>query len=284
METRVKKLAKRMVEPFRPRLRPSFLIVGAQKAGTSALFEMLARHPKLLAPEVKELDFFSRDENHDRGIGHYLDQFPLRPWDDRGQRTFEASPSYLDSPEAPARIKAAFPDMRIIIILRDPVKRAFSAWNMYRQFEHHPKYAHRYDPRDLVTAIEENMRGGPGSGPVDDYLERGIYAPRVQRYFDVFGRDKVLVIPYPRYRSEPQQVLDEVCDHVGLERMPAEREAARSSANKRPYESPMPEALKERLYRYFAPAMHDLRRLVGPAADICEEKEYRPLWSEDNGR
>lgn len=284
METRVKRLAKRMAEPFRPRLRPSFLIVGAQKAGTSALFEMLARHPKLVAPKVKELDFFSRDENHRRGMAHYLDQFPLRPWDDRGQRSFEASPSYLDAHLAPMRIKAEFPDMRIIIILRDPVKRAYSAWNMYRQFEQHPKYAHRYDPRDFATAIEENMRGGKGTGPVDDYLERGMYAPRVQRYFDVFGRDKVLVIPYPRYRTDPQQVLDEVCDHVGIERMPAERKATGSSANKRPYDSPMPEAVKERLYQHFAPAMQELWRTLGPAADICEEKEYRPLWMKDNGR
>lgn len=284
MATGVKRFVKRVAEPFRQHLRPSFLIVGAQKAGTSALFEMLAQHPMLLAPEVKELDFFSREENYGKGLSFYLDQFPLKPWEDRGQRTFEASPSYLDPPEVPARIKAMFPDMRIVIILRDPVKRAYSAWNMYRQFEHHPKYAHRYDPRPFTTAIEENLRGGKATGPIDDYLERGVYAPRVQRYFDTFGRSNVLVIPYPLYRADPGTVLDQVCDHVGLERMVPGAKGTRSTANKRPYESPMPEEMKERLYHHFTPAMHELWQLLGPTADICEDKAYRSLWMADAGR
>lgn len=278
MPSTLKRLAKTVAEPFRPHMPPSFLIVGAQKAGTSALFSTLAGHPAIIAPAVKEMDFFSHDERHAKGLGHYLARFPLRPWRYEAQISFEASPSYLDHPEAAARIKALFPDMRIIIVLRDPVKRAFSAWNMYRQFKGHPQYGDRYDARPFEEAVRQELEGR-SIGPIRNYLERGRYAPQVRRYLDAFPAANVLVLPYTGYKADPKRTLDQVCDLVGIERFTEGHPALRTRSNTRPYAHALPESLKQDLYAYYAPSMAELRQVVGTAADLCEDAAYEHLWA-----
>ena len=104
------------------RLRPSFLIIGAQKCGTTALLRALRLHPLVLAPVRKEIHYF--DHGYDRGPRWYRSHFPAR----RGAAyvTGEASPSYLMHPLAPSRAAAFDPDMKLVAILRDPVERALS--------------------------------------------------------------------------------------------------------------------------------------------------------------
>ena len=131
------------------RIKPSFIIVGAQKAGTSALFEMLAKHPGILAPVTKEMHHFNVEASYAQGMGHYLSQFPIRPLR-RDPITFEATPAYLFHAATVApRIKEHLPEVTCVAILRDPVKRAYSAWNMFRDFKNNPKNAHLHDPRSF---------------------------------------------------------------------------------------------------------------------------------------
>lgn len=93
---------KAVVAPFRKRMEPSLIVLGAMKGRTSALFNMLAAHPAVLTPVRKELHFFNNDERYSKGIDHYRAMFPLRPLRPlRLKRfvTFEASPSYLPNPK-----------------------------------------------------------------------------------------------------------------------------------------------------------------------------------------
>ncbi len=101
---------------------PDFIILGAQRAGTSSLYYYLSQHPQILPAVRKELHFF--DDHYRRGLGWYRSQFPTRGA--RGTITGEATPYYLSHPHAPARIQRLLPQARLIVLLRNPVERAIS--------------------------------------------------------------------------------------------------------------------------------------------------------------
>lgn len=115
---------------LRPGVGPDLLIVGAQKAGTTALFNYLDARPGFVGAQRKELRFFNRDERYARGVEWYEQFFDAR----RPGVKFEATPEYLYHPAVPERIHAHYPDVRIVMLLREPVARAYSAWNMYRHW------------------------------------------------------------------------------------------------------------------------------------------------------
>ena len=257
------------IAPFRPRLRPSLLIVGAQKAGTSALFNMLAGHPSVIAPKVKELNFFSNDDRYAEGIGTYWRQFPLRPFRSGKWRTLEASPSYLFHATAPARIHAHLPQAWIAVILRDPVRRAFSAWNMYRQFDTHPRFAHLHDPRTFEQAVDDELQGRKGQRNYN-YLAEGVYAPLLERYFSHFGRDRVLVLDHRSLKGDPLTCVNNICTAWGLDRYSGGEAVLRVNKNKRPYHQTLPEGVEQQLKTYFAPHRAALDRLLGSHLDLDE--------------
>lgn len=114
-------------------VKPTFLIIGAQKCGTTALHKFLSTHPQLLRPKIKEIDYFSCDIRFERGLNYYHKHFYFKKSSsESNQYSFEASPSYFSRPNAAQRIYNYNPEMKLIGIVRDPVERAFSAWNMYR--------------------------------------------------------------------------------------------------------------------------------------------------------
>src|SRR5262249_23883612 len=102
-------------------VKPSFLGLGAQKCASTWLHRIVAEHPQVAMPTVKELDFFSN--HYDRGYRWYESQFPAVDGD---MRTGEVSPSYFHDIRVPARVRAYAPEMKLIVTLRDPVERALS--------------------------------------------------------------------------------------------------------------------------------------------------------------
>mgnify|MGYP006439820863 CR=1 FL=1 len=112
------------------RVLPNFIIVGAQKAGTTSLFRYLTSHPQIKAPfKTKEIHFFDggleSEDNYKKGLKWYKSHFPLKS-KMYNKLTYEASPLYLFHPCAPKRIKKDIPDVKIIILLRNPVERSIS--------------------------------------------------------------------------------------------------------------------------------------------------------------
>lgn len=117
--------------------KPSLLIIGTQKAATSTLFQVFTQHPNIVAPARKELSYFNDGTIPYGQETMYRQYLPtkLKTWNRK--ITFEATPDYLMNPQCPVRIRAFRRDIKLIAILREPISRVFSAWNMYSQMSLH---------------------------------------------------------------------------------------------------------------------------------------------------
>lgn len=166
---------------------PEFLIIGAQRCGTTSLYNYLAQHPNVLPPLVKEIHFF--DENWERGLDWYLAHFPVRRNVNR-YRTLEATPYYLFDPAVPARVRDTLPNARFIVLLRNPVARAIS------QYHHEKKYGR--EKLSFSDALRAEMDRLTVSDPVQrahnlkrhSYLTRGLYRAQVERWLNTFPRER----------------------------------------------------------------------------------------------
>jgi hypothetical protein len=198
---------------------PDFLILGAQKAGTTALYEYLRRHPDITGPSWKEVSFF--DRHYARGEAWYRGNFPnsLRA---RGL-VAEASPSYLLHPLAPERVKALVPEAKLIALVRNPVDRAFSHYQQEVAFRREP-----LSFEDALAAEDERLRGEEERMLADPsyfsyvwwnftYRARGRYAEQLERWLAVFPRERLLVLPSEDLLLEPERTHTRVLEFLGAE-------------------------------------------------------------------
>jgi sulfotransferase family protein len=260
---------------------PEFLIIGAQKGGTTTLFSLLSQHPELIGGTKKELRFFHRD--YTKGISWYESRFPESA---AGGHAFEASPGYLTYPEVPARVRKVLPDARFIVLLRDPAERAFSRYRSCRVkgWETLPfKEALEAEQEDLeslrcrlhrpVTAAMRAL-GGLGRrlehrwlrarfGPalfVRDYLGRGLYAEHLGRWFRYFPRNRFLILESEEFFADTPGVLEKVCAFL---KIAPEHEFTVRRLNRTPLEEEMPENARRWLLEYFRPRNLALEALTG---------------------
>lgn len=251
-------------------MKPSLIIIGAQKAGTSTLFDIMAEHPRTLAPAVKELDFFNQDGEYAKGLPHYLKHFPAVPLRRRDLITFEASPSYLYYADRCApRIQAMLPKVLLVAILRDPVKRAYSSWNMYRAFEHHAKYAELYETRSFAQAVEEEL-SGKEQRPWRRYLSRSTYSVQLEPYMRLFPQKQLMIFGFPELKRDPDALATSIADRLGIGPMSRTDPVFGKRSNERPYGAPLDPALADQLRVHFAPEMEKLTQLLGRDLHIIE--------------
>ena len=181
------------------RALPDFLLIGAMRAGTTTLHDLLCRHPQVVPAIRKEIHYY--DLFHDRGERWYRAHFPRTEALRRTQSiTGEASPYYLFHPLAPGRVAGHRPETRIIAILRHPVDRAYSHyWHVVRNglenLSFEDALAHE---SDRLAGELDRIRENPGytSGPHQhfSYRTRSIYADQIPVWLDLFGREQVLVL------------------------------------------------------------------------------------------
>src|SRR5579875_342430 len=203
---------------------PDFLVIGAPKAGTTALHAALTRHPALYMSPIKEPKFFLTDGPPPTrgGPGDAL-TYREHVWRrDRYEALFdgapagvllgESTPLYLYDGDAMRRIRALIPHARLIAVLRDPVERAHSNWT-------HLWSAGLEPVRDFVRACgEEDRRIAAGWAPFWHYTGLGRYGEQLERLFTLFPRDQVLVLRYRHLVSQPAGTLDRICGFLGVEK------------------------------------------------------------------
>ena len=201
---------------------PDFLVIGAPKAGTTALHAALSEHPGLYMSAIKEPKFFLSDgppptkggpgdaltyREHVWRRADYEALFaPAPPGILRG----ESTPLYLYDRAATGRIRDTLPQARLIVIVRDPVERAHSNWA-------HLWSAGLEPVADFVRACgEEERRIAAGWASFWHYTGLGRYVEQLQHLFTLFPREQVLVLRYGRLVDEPAQALDQICAFLGV--------------------------------------------------------------------
>lgn len=195
----VKKIIKQQLSKFGFYCPPHFLIIGAQKAGTTSLFNILDQHDYLKGAPQKELHFFnSVDCLTKMGVFQYHTSFHLckNPLNNK-IKTFEATPAYIYHPDVAERLNKYNPDIKLIILLREPVQRAFSAWTMYHHNFKSGFNKNKHDSRTFRQAIEEELIMIERNSQVFDhksYIRRGIYIEQIKRYLKFFSRNQILII------------------------------------------------------------------------------------------
>ena len=240
---------------------PDYLIIGAQKGGTTSLQFYLNQHPSVRRPTRKELHYFTL--HADRSPGWYRAHFPLRA---NGTISGDATPYYLFHPAVPARAHAVVPKARLIVLLRDPVKRAHSHYN------HEVALGHEDLPfEDALAAEEERLAGEAEKLAADpaarshahqhhSYVARGRYAEQLERWLEHYPREQLLVLISEELFRDPVGKTLEAQRFLGVpERPPAKLQAR----NVRPYTTPLEPALRERLAAGFADDDRRLARLLG---------------------
>ncbi|WP_030911026.1 sulfotransferase [Streptosporangium amethystogenes] len=239
------------------RVLPSFLIVGAQRCGTTSLYRALSQHPLVLKPVLRKgVHYF--DMAYDRGLSWYRAHFPLRVsasalahrYGCRPQ-AFESSPYYLFHPLAGSRIARDLPGTRLIVLVRDPVERAYSAHahELARGFETEPSFARAVElEEERLAGAAQALCDSPHSTNLPHrhhaYLARGRYAEQLARLEPLVGRDRLLVIDSGRFFAEPELVYDRVLAFLGLPHL-GDPVFERHNARTRP--APMPRRLRREL-------------------------------------
>jgi hypothetical protein len=254
------------------RMLPSFLIVGAQRGGTTTLHRALMQHPAIMLPARfhKEVHFF--DKNYHKGTSWYRSRFPLRISAARASERLgvpvvagESTPYYMFHPDVPRRIATLLPDVKIIVLLRDPVERAYS------QHAHEVANGFENEPFERAIELEPERLAGEADKLVSDpryvsfrhqhhsYLARGEYATQLAELSRLFRRENLLVLESKALFADPECTYSRVTDFLGLPRFNG---TYFKRYNERP-RAPMPAQLRTRLREHFQPHDEALGSFLG---------------------
>ena len=194
---------------------PEFLGVGTQKGGTTYLYELLKRHPQVFLAEPKEQHFFSL--HWQRGVDWYRKQFASAA---ESQICGEITPYYLFHPEAPARIQSLLPNVKLIVLLRDPVERALSQYFHSRRlgFEHLDlEEAFSAEAGRLKHCAETLKQGLPHtSHQQHSYLSRSRYEAQLQRFDQYVAPGQILLLKSEDLFSKPELIWEKIIEFLGL--------------------------------------------------------------------
>jgi hypothetical protein len=197
-----------------PHAAPDFMIIGTPKSGTTSLFQYLIQHPKIIPSAKKELFYFSGRQAW--GIRWYLKQFPVKEIKN-GKLTFDGTPTYLYYKHGLQRISRLLPNVKLIIILRNPIERAFSQWNFHKKGSSfllkHPKAK---DQRPFKKAVQEEIKNNSNVHPYFQYVIRGAYAKHLKNVYSYFSKKQVLLLDFAVLKNNPQAVLKKITDFLDI--------------------------------------------------------------------
>ena len=251
------------------RVLQDWLIIGAQKGGTSSLFFYLQHHPEIgFAQEItKEVLYI--DWHHQNYLNWYRAHFPLKLSYklSKVRSTGEATPEYLFHPLAPVRISKTLPNAKVIIILRDPIARAYSQWKM--------SIRHGHETLDFIDAIdaEEDRLGQEREdlkaqgdeyswhSPLAwfSYLSRGRYAEQIEHWLKFFPKENILILRSEDMFSDPNGVLFKTTQFLGLQDF---KKIDLEPMNTGGYKNKMSPEIYKRLTAYFEPYNQDLLQYI----------------------
>lgn len=253
-------------------MRPSFLVIGAMRCGTTSLYRYLCEHPRIVTATRKEVHFF--DHNHASGMewymAHFASRFDHHPGKAAAWRlvTGEASPSYMLNPVAAGRAAAQLPGARIIAILRNPVDRAISHYHHGLRRKYEPltfEEALDLEPERIRGEREKLLRGEiQRSEPLQhySYCTRGHYMEQLETWLEHFPRERLHLVLSEEFYADPNRELRRAEAFLGLEPGPDVPPEERQKFNQFDYADMAP-ATRARLVDYFRPHNARLAGFLG---------------------
>jgi len=177
--------------------QPDFIGIGAQKSGTSWVYACLCEHPDVCMPH-KEIRFFSREENWSKGYNWYINKFSsCRKY----QRVGEFSTSYLSDINAPQRIYTLFPNIKLIVSLRDPIDRAYSNYI-----------------NDIKSGIVNHSTSFLAALKIHpEYMEQGMYANQLKNYMKYFSQNQILIMIYEDSIIDPKTFIENIYNFIDVD-------------------------------------------------------------------
>ncbi len=242
-------------------MRLDFIVAGAQKSGTTALRYFLKKHPQIALPDRQELHFFDDEEIFARPVDYdllhrHFRQRRLRLLPVRLGLAGEVTPSYLYWKPAMERIRNYNPQIKLIILLRNPVDRAFAHWNMQRFKDR--------EPLDFLDALKEERNRLAELPAIESrrfvYVDRGFYSGQLERVFEFFQREQVKIVKFEDFRDRKQETLDEIFEFLGVKRLRGVRDKDRNIV---PYERAMRSDERKYLSGVFSAEMTKLEQMLG---------------------
>lgn len=252
---------------WRNRPLPDFIIIGAQKGGTSSLYAYLAQHPQLLPSLKKEVHFFDgglnyETDNYQKGEAWYRAHFP-RKAAGAHLKSFEASPLYIFNPLVPRRMFDLIPEVKLIVLLRNPTERAISHYfhEKERGDESLPVLeALRAEEKRLAAVIEcEDYKSEIFRRY--SYKSRGLYKEQIKRFLEYFSWQQLLVLSSEEFFSKPDTTLSRVFEFVGVDTAFRVKDLKPRNVGKS--RSKVDPEVYEYLNDYFLPHNQALYNLVG---------------------
>jgi Sulfotransferase domain len=216
----LKKLYRAATNPIR--LLPDFIIIGTQRGGTTSLYSYLVEHPGIGAASIKEVHYFDTP-HYKQGLAWYQAHFPSLLEKYYAQHvhkldfmTGEASPYYLFHPHVPRRVANVLPEVKLIVMLRNPVDRAYSHYHHERAGGHE----HLATFEEAIEQEERRLAGELDKMQADEfyasypfrhfsYLARGIYIDQLQRWLSFFPREQVLILKSEDFYANPAGVFQQ---------------------------------------------------------------------------
>ena len=222
------------------RLMPTFLIIGTQKGGTSSLYKYLVQHPQIAPALVKEIHFFdnhTRAYNFGKGMVWYRSHF-LYGFQNiltslifkQNIVTGEATPDYIFDPNAPRRVAEHLPKSKLIVLLRNPIDRAYS------HYLHNVRASKSYDPgretlsfEDAIAKEEERLKGEKEKLLQDpsyfsynylhySYLSKGVYVDQLKNWFELFPKENFLILKSEDFFANPPEIFNQVLEFLNLQK------------------------------------------------------------------
>lgn len=214
--------------PKPPDISPDFMVIGAMKAATTAIYNYISRHTRVLAREPKEIHFFSKAQFYNLGWNWYLSQFAIKQKvvSEHPILVGEASPSYISDPDAARKIKQAFPNIKIIASLRNPSDRAVSHYHhqVKRVKDETRDITEAFSTAEIAKAVEAiKLFGGDefalrrhGNWQTGRYLFNGLYELQLKSWLEVFPPEQLLILDFHQLESEPDLFLHKLYTFLDL--------------------------------------------------------------------
>ena len=256
----------------------NIFIIGAQKSGTSALHSYMLNHREIIGGKVKEINYFNHKEKYAKGDNWYHNQF-VKPLFYKPKKYFiDSTPQYITDENVAEMIFQYNPNAHIIVLLRNPVERAYSAWNMYKQFseftdvnrkklaDRHASLQNRKLFYNFITTnpfpsfedfAEKELKN------IDTYpriLKKGIYVEQLIPYYKLFPKNKITIIESKDFKQNKLEYLNLIFDKLELSNI---QDLTLEDVHKREYVSKMKLETKNKLIEFYKPYNEKLSELTG---------------------